>query len=182
MHSFLLYLGALSLFSIFPTVTGVGNTSDASAISLIVNKLNLYSILIDSKNFQALDQVFTPDASPLGLLAPEGRYPNNLTGIEQYLKDSLDDATTLHFSDTQYVEVGPTGNTATAVSYGQAVYFAKDVNVTGQIATVYTTYADKFVLVGDQWLSQEKDLFLTVRLLFLCRPYNKNTIPLLVRD
>ncbi|MCJ1241378.1 hypothetical protein MMC14_009383 [Varicellaria rhodocarpa] len=146
---------------VFPTVEGAGNASASSAIPLIVNKLNLYSVLIDTKNYKALDQVFTQDASPLAMLAPTGRYPNNITGIELYLQDSLDDAVTLHFSDTQYVDVGPTGKTATATSYGQAVYFAKDVSVTGQICTVYTTYTDKFVLKGDQWLSQQKNLFVT---------------------
>ena len=151
----------------FPTVKGAGNASASSAIPLIVNKLNLYSILLDTKNYKALDQVFTPDASPLGLRAPAGLYPNNLTGIELYVQDSLDDAVTLHFSDTQYVDVGPTGKTATAISYGQAVYFAKDANVTGQIATVYTTYLDEFVLKGDQWLSQQKNLNVTVGFLFL---------------
>ena len=153
-----LYLSYL----VIPIIESASTASNGSAIALINNNLNLYSVLIDTKNLQALDQVFTPDASPIGLAAPPGEYPNNLAGIRLYLRDALDDAITLHYSDTQVVGVGPTGDTATAISYGQAVYFAKDVNVTGQIATVYTTITDDLVLVGDQWLSRNKTLGVTV--------------------
>ena len=152
-------LVAYLLFLFSPLVKG---QSDASAIALIHNNLNLYSVLQDTKSYEALDQVFTQDASPAGLAGPNSSYPNNLTGIELFLRAALGNATTLHYSDTQYVELGSTGDSATAVSYAQAVYFAKDVNVTQQICTFYETFTDDFVLQGGQWLSQQKNLTVTV--------------------
>lgn len=130
---------------------------EGSAIALIRNNLNLYSRLQDTKNFSALNQVFTQDASPFGLAGPSN-LPNNLTGIEEFLKAALENFTTLHYSDTQYVQLDPSGHTATAVSYGQAVYFGENATVTGQICTFYETFTDDFVLQNGSWLSQNKTI------------------------
>ena len=54
------------------------------------------------------------------------------------------------------------GSTATAVSYAQAVYFAKDVNVSGQICTFYEIFTDDFVFLDERWLSRNKTLEVTV--------------------
>ena len=156
----------LLLFLVFRPIEGASSRSDGSALALIRNNVDLYFVLIDRKNFQALDKVFTPDASPVGLAGPDSGFPNNLTGIELFLKTALDDTTTLHYSDTQYVELSPAGDTATSVTYVQAVYFAKDVNVTGQIYTYYEQYFDDFILIGDQWLSQNKSIQVTVGFYF----------------
>ena len=131
--------------------------SEGAAIASIRNNLNLYSRLQDTKNFTALNQVFTQDASPVGLAGPSD-FPNNLTGIEEFLRADLGNFTTLHYSDTQYVQLDPSGNTATAFSYGQAVYFGADAQVTGQICTFYETFTDEFVLQGGAWLSQNKTI------------------------
>ena len=137
----------------FPLVQGAPTV--ASSLSLIRNKISLYSILIDAKNFEALDQVFTPNAS-LILGSTDTPYPQNLSSIESFLAEALEGTITLHQSDTQYVEVGSTGLTATALSYGEAVYFAPDANVTGNFGTVYSTYTDQLVFDGKQWLSESK--------------------------
>ena len=174
--SLLLSFAGYLLFLLSPLVEAVSSASDPSAIALIRNNINLYSILQDTKNYQALDQVFTPDASPYGLAPPNPKYPNNLTGIELLLQDALGDAITLHYSDTQYIELGPKGDTATAVSYAQAVYFAKDVNVTQQTATFYESFTDDFVLLGGRWLSRQKNITVTVCCLSLPLSTGKTTI------
>ena len=139
----------------FSPAQGEASSSVGSAVALIRNNINLYSILIDTKDFQALDQVFTPNASLILGDSPDP-YPQNLSSIEVFLAKALEGTITLHFSDTQYVEVAPAGDTATALSYGEALYFALDVNTTGSTATVYTTYKDQFVFDGKQWLSESK--------------------------
>ena len=150
----------------FPIIKGASITSEGSAIATIRNNLNLYSTLIDTKNFEALDQVFTPDASPAGLIVSgNDTYPNNLTGIKMYLRDFLGDAISLHYVDTQHVALGPTGDTAISTTYVQATGFAKDANATGQILVLYGRYTDDFVLKGDQWLSRNKTLQVTVSFL-----------------
>ncbi|MCJ1239680.1 hypothetical protein MMC14_007678 [Varicellaria rhodocarpa] len=113
LHSVAIWL----LFLVISATASASSASDASAITLIHNNINLYLVLIDAKNFSALDQVFTPDASPDGLAGTNSSFPNNLTGIELFLQAALNDVTTLHYSDTQYVEIGPSGDTATAISY-----------------------------------------------------------------
>ncbi|MCJ1255813.1 hypothetical protein MMC24_003631 [Lignoscripta atroalba] len=157
LHSLALPL-LLSLLPSTHATTTTTTDSAGSAIALIRNNLNLYSILQDTKNFAALDQVFTQDASPIGLAGPTTSYPNNLTGIQQFLASALANVTTLHYSDTQFVELGPAGDTATAVSYTQAVYFAEDALVSGQVATYYESFRDEFVLRGGRWLSRNKTL------------------------
>lgn len=135
-----------------------GTVAEGAAIALIQNNLNLYSRLQDTKNFAALYQVFTQDASPIGLAGSLGDFPNNLTGIEEFLKAALDPFTTLHYSDTQYVQLDPSGQAATAVSYGQAVYFGDNAAVTGQICTYYETFTDEFILQNGMWLSKNKTI------------------------
>ena len=154
----------LCLFLHIFTIRGASNASEGCAIALIRNNLNLYSNLIDAKRFQDLDQVFTPDASPAGLIvSSRDTYPNNFTGIQLYLQNFLGDAISLHYVDTQYVELGPLQNTAISTTYVQATGFAKDANVTGQIIVLYGRYTDHFVLQGDRWLSQNKTLQVSVR-------------------
>ena len=163
---FLRFIAIFLSFLFYPTIEAANSASDGSAIALIRNNINLYNVLIDRKDYASLDQVFTQDASPDGIAGPNAPYPQNITGIEQFLADALGDITTLHYSDTQYVELGSIGDTATAISYGQAVYFAKDVNVSQQIVTFYGTFLDDFVLQDDKWLVKNKTLSITVYSLF----------------
>ena len=152
---------ALLLFFFSSGSQAFGTITEGAAIALIRNNLNLYSRLQDTKNFAALNQVFTQDASPVGLAGPS-EFPNNLTGIEEFLKADLKNFTTLHYSDTQYVQLDPSGHTATALSYGQAVYFGENAAVTGQICTFYETFTDEFVLQSGIWLSKNKTLHVYV--------------------
>ena len=169
MPSFFSYVAALvPLCLLSHAVQGApASAASSSAIALIRNNIDLYNVLLDTKNYTALDQVFTPDVSPLPLGAPPGVYPNNLMGLEEYVRDSLGNAITLAYSATQYVELGPAGNTATAISYGQSVYFAPDATLSGQIATIYTEFTDDFVLQGGRWLSRRKAIAVKVYCLSL---------------
>lgn len=148
---------AASLLSILlvSTPASTSELSEAASISAIRNKINLYSVLLDNKDYGALDRVFTQDVAPFGL-----------EKLEALLRAALEDSITLHYSDTEYVEIGPTSDTASAVSYMQAIYFAKDANTTDQTCTFYERNMDDFVLRGGEWLILNRTLSFTVSFLW----------------
>ncbi|MCJ1255244.1 hypothetical protein MMC24_003060 [Lignoscripta atroalba] len=162
----------LSLF--IPLITPAPldpSSSSASAITQIRNTINLLSILQDTKNFTALDQVYTADVNPFGL-----------DYVQCVLEASLADATTLHYADTDFVELGPAGDTATAVSYVQAIYFADEVvgvvDVNGDAeegqgegsqgeggsCTFFETNTFEMVLRGGRWLIQNQQLEIVAKI------------------
>ena len=142
------------LSSLLIGTQAINTDSDGSSIALIRNKIALYSILIDTKDFAALDQVYTQGVSP--------NTNGNLTTEEDFLREALTGTITLHYSDTQYVKLGPTRDTAKAISYVQAVYLAPDVNTTGQTLTYYERFLDDFVYLNGDWLIQNRTLEILV--------------------
>ncbi|KAJ5690160.1 hypothetical protein N7462_004552 [Penicillium macrosclerotiorum] len=114
--------------------------TDAGTIEAIRNTLAIYPFAIDGKNFDALNKVFTTDATanysaPLNILSP-------LSSIQSVLESSLACVTTQHLYGTQWIDVlSPI--TARSVTYFRAAHFGKG-ETEGQVLYAYGQYQDNW--------------------------------------
>ena len=112
-----------------------------------------YSHAIDFKNFDELDDVFTPDAfidyTVFG--GPKGPYPE----VKQFLKDQMPMFSSYyHMISTSKIELH--GDTATGVTvcHNPMVLSGKDGAETVFVCGLW--YHDKFVRIADGWRIKER--------------------------
>ena len=112
-----------------------------------------YSHAIDFKNFDELDDVFTPDAfidyTVFG--GPKGPYPE----VKQFLKDQMPIFSSYyHMISTSKIELK--GDTATGVTvcHNPMVLPAKDGSETVFVCGLW--YHDTFVRTADGWRIKER--------------------------
>jgi len=112
-----------------------------------------YSHAIDFKNFDELDDVFTPDAfidyTVFG--GPKGPYPE----VKQFLKDQMPIFSSYyHMISTSKIELE--GDTATGVTvcHNPMVLPGKDGSETVFVCGLW--YHDKFVRTADGWRIKER--------------------------
>ena len=112
-----------------------------------------YSHAIDFKNFDELDDVFTPDAfidyTVFG--GPKGPYPE----VKQFLKDQMPIFSSYyHMISTSKIELE--GDTATGVTvcHNPMVLPGKDESETVFVCGLW--YHDKFVRTADGWRIKER--------------------------
>ena len=112
-----------------------------------------YSHAIDFKNFDELDDVFTPDAfidyTVFG--GPKGPYPE----VKQFLKDQMPMFSSYyHMISTSKIELH--GDTATGVTvcHNPMVLSGKDGAETVFVCGLW--YHDKFVRTADGWRIKER--------------------------
>jgi len=146
-----------ALHSLFQSASG---PQDPTAIEAIKNTLALYPFAIDSKDFSALSEVFTPDAvanysAPLNVLTP-------LSTIESVLEASLAPVATQHSYGTQFVQLcGPCA--ARTVTYFRAAHFGVGA-YEGEALYAYGQYRDVLVLGEQGWRIKERTLAYMVRI------------------
>ncbi|KAI9724452.1 MAG: hypothetical protein M1812_000520 [Candelaria pacifica] len=131
----------LSILSLF-LHNGISNAIDfpssTEIIASVKQTLALWSIVVDSKNYPVLSQIFTSDV--FADVAANEQNPRNLAQLTTFYEASFAGAITLHEDSTQYIEVlSPTN--AKATHYDEAVYFGQG-NLTGQVLTFYESYVD----------------------------------------
>ena len=112
-----------------------------------------YSHAIDFKNFDELDNVFTPDAfidyTVFG--GPKGPYPE----IKQFLKDQMPMFSSYyHMISTSKVELSGDTATGTTVCHNPMVLPSADGSDTVFVCGLW--YHDKFVRTADGWRIAER--------------------------
>ncbi|KAL8784764.1 MAG: hypothetical protein Q9195_008900 [Heterodermia aff. obscurata] len=119
----------------------------------IRQKISLYALAIDQKNFALLSDVFTPTAV--------ANYPPNslvrgLPAIQAFLKTQLGDIVTQHTLSSTVVDfVNPRAPNSTA--YLVAYYFGQG-NLTGQTLSFYGRYRDQWEYRGGGWKTKAREL------------------------
>ena len=124
----------------------------------IRQKIPLYSLAIDQKNFGLLSDVFTPNAV--------AKYPPNsvvqgLPNIQAFLKSQLANFVTQHtISSTvvDFVDKRSPNSTAYLVAY----YFGQG-NLTGQTLSFYGRYLDQWEYREGGWKIRSRELIFFVR-------------------
>ena len=153
-HLFLFLTTLLSLSSAF---TSVPSAKDELQIR---NKLSLYAVAIDTKNFALLDQVFTPD------VVVDYRVPNTsilygLPAVKAYVVKALAGFVTQHTLSTTIVYQTDQKGIVNSTTYLVANYLGQG-NLTGQAAYVYGSYSDAWTEQKGHWRSKARTLDLYV--------------------
>lgn len=116
----------------------------------IRNKLSLYAIRLDTKQFGLLDEVFTADVfANFGLPGTVGTY-YGLIAVENFLKSNLPPSAVTQHAITTIVIDFSDGSTPISVSYVTATYFGQG-NLTGQAVAVSASYRDLWTKDGCSW-------------------------------
>lgn len=116
----------------------------------IRNKLSLYAIRLDTKEFGLLDEVFTADVvANYSLPGTAGTY-YGLTAVEDFLKSNLPPNVVTQHAITTIVIDFSDESTPTSVSYVTANYFGQG-NLTGQSVAIYGSFRDQWTSDGWSW-------------------------------
>ncbi len=102
------------------------------------DKISLYALAIDNKNFPLLSEVFTPDTTAKFSLLPPNELLHGLTETQHVLKGALKDYVTQHTLSTTVVDLLD-GSEPNSTAYLVAHYFGKG-NLTGRILDYYWRY------------------------------------------
>jgi hypothetical protein len=117
-------------FSLPAAYAAAALPQDPTAQLQIHNTLGLYPLSIDSKNFAALDRVFTCDvvanySAPLNVIT-------GLSHLQEVLSESLFYVTTQHSFATQVIDVLDEGREAKSLTYFTATHFGQG-DFSGQV-------------------------------------------------
>lgn len=128
----------------------------------IRDKISLYSIALDTKNFALLSEVLTVDTVGNYGLPPPNTLIHGLAENQKVLKASIDGFVTQETISTTVVDfVDESSPNSTA--YLGAHYFGKG-NLTGQLLSVYGKYEDNWALEGGSWKIKNRTLSFFVSL------------------
>ena len=147
-------VGASPVFTDVPPV----RVADPYVIAAITQKLALYDIAIDTKNFSALSGTFTTDVVPNVAPVPI----KGLAAYEAFLQADLAGKRTKHTTDTVFVSnIEP--YTARSISYSDAIYFGRG-SALGQQFTFYERFDDVWSKdkVDGSWKISERTLIFFV--------------------
>ena len=114
---------ALTLLLLRAAASYAGRGGHSGDYIAIRQTLNRYALALDSKDFGALDLVFTVD-----VVADYGRgvgVLNGLQAVETGLMASLAPVTTQHALTTQVIDLAADGGTANSTTYYTASHFGK---------------------------------------------------------
>ena len=122
----------------------------------IRQKISLYALAIDQKNFGLLSDVFTPNAV--------ANYPNRvvqgLPAIQTFLKAQLADIVTQHTISSTVVDF-VNKRSPNSTSYLVAYSFGQG-NLTGQTLNFYGRYLDQWEYRGGGWKTKSRELIFFV--------------------
>ncbi len=115
----------------------------------IRDKISLYSIALDTKNFALLSEVLTVDVVADYGLPPPNALVHGLAENQKVLKAAIDHYTTQETISTTVVDFIDE-NSPNSTAYLVANYFGKG-NLTGQLLSVYGKYEDRWAFEGGSW-------------------------------
>lgn len=121
----------------------------------IRNKLSLYAIHLDNKQFDRLDEIFTSDVvANYGLPGTAGIY-HGLTAVKDFLRSNLPPNSITQHAITTIVIDFSDESTPVSTAYVTANYFGQG-NLTGQAVAVYAVYLDQWTDDGGQWKLKDR--------------------------
>ena len=116
----------------------------------IRNKLSLYAICLDTKQFDLLDEIFTSDVvANYGLPGTVGTY-HGLDAVKHFLKSNLPPNYVTRHAITTIVIDFSDESTPFSTAYVAANYFGQG-NLTGQTVAIYGTYRDQWTDDNGRW-------------------------------
>lgn len=126
----------------------------------IRNKLSLYAIALDTKDFALLNQVFTTDVV-IDYQVPDTGFLRGLPAVKAYLVKALTGFVTQHAMSSTVVEVVNKAGDVNSTVYLVATDFGQG-NLTGSAAFVYGRYLDSWTKQKGELKSKARTLELFV--------------------
>ena len=116
----------------------------------IRNKLSLYAIRLDTKQFDRLDEIFTSDVvANYGFPGTVGTY-HGLDALKHFLKSTLlPNYVTRHAISTIVIDFSDE-STPSSTAYVTNDFFGQG-NLTGQTVAIYATYRDQWTDDDGRW-------------------------------
>lgn len=151
----LLVMISLFVNSISARSINQSGTADDAELQ-IRRKLFKYATSIDSKNFVALDEIFTERVAVRYPYPPPDDVINDRATLQAVLKTQLGNLVTQHAISTAVVDF-TNRHEANSTAYLVATYLGQG-NLTGQTLAYYGKYLDKWVLEGGEWKSNNRVL------------------------
>lgn len=132
--------------------------SDTTAAELqIRNKLSLYALALDAKEYGLLEEVFTTDT--VIDYPGAGRLLRGVPALQAYMMGQLQSRVTQHTISTTVVDFGPPGQQHTPNSTAYLVAnFLGQGNLTGQVLMYRGKYTDIWAFEAGSWKSKNRTL------------------------
>ncbi|KAI9796348.1 MAG: hypothetical protein M1833_006353 [Piccolia ochrophora] len=143
-------------FSLLSTALPFFPCASATDELQIRNKLAIYSVALDTKNLDLLDEVFTADAAVTYPLDPPNDKINGLPALKQVLEDQLRGVVTQQALSTLVVECGP-HRAPNSTTYLSATYLGQG-DLVGQTIQFYGVFEDEWTHAEGQWKSKTRTL------------------------
>lgn len=132
----------------------------------IRDKISLYSIALDTKNFALLSEILTVDVVGNYGLPPPNTLIHGLPENQKVLKAAIDGFVTQETISTTVVDfIDESSPNSTA--YLVANYFGKG-NLTGQLLSVYGKYEDNWAFEDGSWKIKNRTLSFFVSVMTFC--------------
>lgn len=122
----------------------------------IRRKLSIYATSIDTKNFDALDEIFTEHVVVRYPYPPPDDLITGRATFQAVLKTRLGNLVTQHAISTTVVNFA-NRHEANSTAYLVATYLGQG-KLAGQTLSYYGKYLDTWVLEGGEWKSNNREL------------------------
>ena len=155
------FVVALIWLFLFARSTLCDGSCSASAAELqIRNKLSLYAIAVDTKDFGLLTDFFTETAIANYSAPPPNDIYRGLPAIQEFLKVSVKDFVSQHAISSTLVDMT---NEASPNSTAYVVAsFLGQGNLTGQSLAFYGKYIDQWIYDSGSWKTRNRNFTLFV--------------------
>lgn len=130
--------------------------ADITAAELeIRNKISLYTLALDGKDYRLLEEVFTTDT----VVDYSTTRLTGLPAVQAYVNEQLRGLVTQHTISSTVVDFGRPGqqHAPNSTAYLVANYFGQG-NLTGQTLLFYGRYTDQWVIEAGSWKSKNRTL------------------------
>ena len=150
----------LGLFLFARSTLSHGSCSATAAELQIRNKLSLYAIAVDTKDFGLLADVFTKSAVANYSAPPPNDIFRGLPAIQEFLKVSVRDFVSQHAISSTLIDM-KNRLSPNSTAYVVASFLGQG-NLTGQSLAIYGKYMDQWVHELGSWKTNNRKFTLFV--------------------
>ena len=141
----------------------------------IRNKLSLYAIAVDTKDFGLLTNFFTEKAVANYSAPPPNDVYHGLPAIQEFLRVSVKDFVSQHAISSTVIDMTNEA-TPNSTTYVVASFLGQG-NLTGQSLAIYGKYTDQWVYDSGSWKTKNRNFTLFVRRNFTRTLYRSDCLP-----
>ncbi|WPH01307.1 Hypothetical protein R9X50_00414600 [Acrodontium crateriforme] len=123
------------------------NTSGLSNYEQIQQKINLYGVIVDMKDWNRFDELFTQDVRTTSV---NGNF-SGFDPVKQNIIQFIQRFDSQHLIGTTQIDIAHDCNSANVYSYAHATVWAHPQQTPGQVVYLSAAYTDHFVKTAHGW-------------------------------